>query len=241
MSLHSSKQLGMHKCTCLKDSKSLWALGAPLQGGALPTKWKTGAAPAMNSKQHHFEKVHLGLCVQLWSLGKAPYAVRFLASAGTQRLPGLCSSRGGWGWDSPRSQLRTNTSALPQATCPAALQLQHLPGTLTLSDALVDFYKCLHVWHALHIPKHPISTALGEPSTEKRYILHIFQPLQKLSEKSQRRKLKRSFTSTSCSCQLEEEGQDREQHWKAPGWDAECQTPFAPPARARSGRPARAA
>lgn len=55
----------MHKCTCLKDSKSLRALGASLPGGALPTKWKTGAAPAIDSKQHCSEKVHLGLCVQL--------------------------------------------------------------------------------------------------------------------------------------------------------------------------------
>lgn len=55
----------MHKCTCLKDNKSLRALGASLHGGAVPTKWKTGAAPAIDSKQHWFEKVHLGLCVQL--------------------------------------------------------------------------------------------------------------------------------------------------------------------------------
>lgn len=101
----------IHKCTCLKDSKSLGALGASLQEGVLPTKRRTGAAPAMNSKQHCFEKVRAGSCVQLWSPGEAPYAVRFLLSAVRQRLLGLCTGCRARGWDSPCSQLCTNTRA----------------------------------------------------------------------------------------------------------------------------------
>lgn len=54
---------------------------------------------------------------------------------------------------------------------------------------------------------------------EKWHFLQTLGPLQKLSKRSQRRKQKLSFTSTSCSCQLEKGwGRERKQMSQACGF-----------------------
>lgn len=85
---------------------------------------------------------------------------------------GYCRSCCGWGWDSPCSQLCTNTSALPP------VRFQQLPG---MQWSYSYWWFGVNLWvftstfmfDRLWIPKHPMRTALENQGQRKAHSPHL--------------------------------------------------------------------
>ena len=80
---------------------------------------------------------------------------------------------------SATSQISSSIAAA--ATARYAMKLP----TLMLSNALADFSQVSPCLTDSLDSQTSYQDSTGEPGTEKRHILHTFQPLQKLSERSQ--------------------------------------------------------